>query len=155
MGGVWASTNYMVIRGLQQYGYYDLANEIARCAVENVVKVFEKTGTLWENYAPETAAQGKPAKDKFVGWSGLFPITMLFEGIFGIEADALHDRVVWRITCKEKHGVKRYPLSSGVADLSCVFVDGKPVVTVDAPFHAEADVFYQGKYLYTATSKKQ
>ena len=153
LGGVWAPTNYMVIRGLQTYGYYDMANEIAACCLKNVVEVYKKTGTLWENYAPETVSQGKPAKPKFVGWSGLFPITILFEGVFGIEADALRDRVVWRVTQTETHGVKKYPLASGTATLLCTFENGKPVVTVDAPFHAEADVWYQGKFLYTAKSK--
>ncbi len=154
LGGVWAPTNYMVMRGLQAYGYFDLANEIAKCSLSNVVDVFNRTGTLWENYAPEKASQGNPAKPKFVGWSGLFPITTLFEGIFGLEADALHNRLTWRISCAEKHGVMRYPLSAGTADLLCIFEDGAPVVTVSAPFHAEVDVYYQGQFLYTAKSKK-
>lgn len=153
LGGVWAPTNYMVIRGLQRYGYHEMANEIARCSLKNVVDVYKKTGTLWENYSPEKASQGSPAKKDFVGWSGLFPITILFEGVFGIEADAQNDRVTWRISCKEKHGIRRYPLSSGVADLECEFVGGSPVVTISAPFRAEVDVYYQNKFLYTASSK--
>ncbi len=153
LGGVWAPTNYMVIRGLQAYGYHEMANEIARCCVENVVSVFKNTGTLWENYAPESAAKGDPAKSKFVGWSGLFPITILLEGIFGIEADALHDRATWRISCKETHGVRRYPLASGTADLICTFENDKPVVKINATFPAEVDVYYKGEFLYTAKNQ--
>ena len=154
LGGVWAPTNYMVIRGLQAYGYYDLAEDIARCSLKNVVEVFKNTGTLWENYAPEKVSQGNPAKPKFVGWSGLFPITFLFEGVFGLEADALRNKIIWRVTCEEPHGVKRYPLSSGTADIACRMENGKPVVTVSAPFHAEVEVYYKGEFLYTVTSDK-
>ena len=153
LGGVWAPTNYMVIRGLQANGYYDLANEIACCSLDNVVRTFKDTGTLWENYAPETSAQGRPAKPKFVGWSGLFPITILFEGVFGIDADALHDRVTWRVTDIGDHGIYRYPLHSGVADLKCTFEGGRPMVTISAPFHAEVDVYYKGEFLYTVSTE--
>ena len=152
LGGVWAPTNYMVIRGLQAYGYHQMAHDIALCALTNVVAVFNKTGTLWENYSPEHTSQGRPAKPKFVGWSGLFPITMLFEGVFGISADAQNNRVIWHVSLGEDHGIKQYPLSAGNADLCCTFSDGKPVVTITAPFHAEADVYFNGEYLYTAKS---
>ena len=73
LGGVWPPTNYMILRGLGRAGYNDLAHEISREDLDNVVRVYKDTGTLWENYAPERAAQGNRAKDDFVGWSGLAP----------------------------------------------------------------------------------
>ncbi len=84
LGGVWPPTNYMVLRGLDRAGYNDLAHEISREDLDNVVRVYKDTGTLWENYAPERAAQGNRAKDDFVGWSGLAPIAGLFEYVFGL-----------------------------------------------------------------------
>lgn len=62
LSGVWTPTNYMVLRGLTRHGQGDLAYEIAGNHVENVAQVFTDTGTLWENYAPERAAPGKPAR---------------------------------------------------------------------------------------------
>ena len=46
-------TNYMVLKGLEHVGKYDLAAEIAYNHYQNFLKVFIKDGTFYENYAPE------------------------------------------------------------------------------------------------------
>jgi hypothetical protein len=120
LGGVWPPTNYMILRGLDRTGYQDLAHEISREDLDNVVKVFQETGTLWENYAPERAAQGNRAKDDFVGWSGLAPVAGLFEYVFGLRADAPAGRLLWDVRLLENHGIRGYPFGGdGVLDLSC------------------------------------
>jgi glycogen debranching enzyme len=120
LGSVWPPTNYMVLRGLDRAGYHDLAHEISREDLDNVVKVFEETGTLWENYAPERAASGNRAKDDFVGWSGLAPVAGLFEYVMGLRADAPKGRLQWDVRLLERHGVNGYPFGrEGVLDLSC------------------------------------
>jgi hypothetical protein len=120
LGGVWPPTNYMILRGLDRAGYQDLAHEISREDLDHVVRVFAETGTLWENYAPERAAPGNRAKDDFVGWSGLAPVAGLFEYVFGLRADAPHDRLLWDVRLLESHGVHGYPFGRyGVLDLSC------------------------------------
>lgn len=119
-GGVWAPTNYMVLRGLTQAGYHELAHEIGVNHLENVVRVFEQTGTLWENYAPELATQGNVAKDEFVGWTGLPPVAVLFEYVFGLRPDVPAGRIVWDVRLIEAHGVRRYPYGEkGLLDLYC------------------------------------
>lgn len=70
-GSVWAPTNYMVLKGLEKYGYNDLAYDIAETSLNNVVKTYNKTSTLWENYSPEEASRGSSSGGSFVGWSGL------------------------------------------------------------------------------------
>ena len=87
-GSVWAPTTYMVLRGLTAIGRDALAHEIGRNHLDNVVAVFEKTGTVHENYAPESAAPGTPSKRDFVGWTGLPPIAVLLEYVFGLRPDA-------------------------------------------------------------------
>src|SRR5208337_822368 len=67
-GSVWAPTETMVIRGLENSGYDDLAREIALKHLDLVARVYEKTGTIWENYSPDAIQQGMPAKADFVGW---------------------------------------------------------------------------------------
>jgi hypothetical protein len=120
LGGVWPPTNYMILRGLDRAGYQDLAHEISREDLDNVVEVFQQTGTLWENYAPERAAQGNRAKDDFVGWSGLAPIAGLFEYVFGLRANAPAARLLWDVRLLENHGINGYPFGrNGVLDLSC------------------------------------
>jgi hypothetical protein len=120
LGGVWPPTNYMVLRGLDRAGYNKLAHEISREDLAHVVGVFQHTGTLWENYAPERAAQGNRAKADFVGWSGLAPIAGLFEYVMGLRADAPSGRLLWDVRLLESHGVRAYPFGrDGVLDLSC------------------------------------
>jgi hypothetical protein len=120
LGGVWPPTNYMILRGLDMARYHDLAHEISCEDLDHVVRVFEETGTLWENYAPEQTAPGNRAKDDFVGWGGLAPVAGLFEYVFGLRADAPNDRLLWDVRLLESHGVRGYPFSGhGVLDLSC------------------------------------
>ena len=80
--------------------------------------MYEKTGTLWENYSPEYAAQGA-AKADFVGWTGLAPINILFEYVFGIQTDMQEKKIVWRVNCKEKHGIENYPFGDYTVSLMC------------------------------------
>ena len=120
-GGVWPPTNYMVLRGLSQCGDLDLAHEIGMNHHEQVVKVFEDTGTVWENYAPETCRQGNQAKKDFVGWSGLAPVAVLFETVFGLNPNVPEQRLVWDVRLLEEHGVTRYPFGmEGLLDLHCL-----------------------------------
>lgn len=119
-GAIWPPTNYMILRGLTKCGFDDMAYAIAGNHHENVLKVFQATGTVWENYAPESAAPGKPAKSDFVGWSGLGPVAVLFEYIFGLRPDVPDQKIVWDVRLKEAHSVKRYPFGSdGLLDFSC------------------------------------
>jgi glycogen debranching enzyme len=115
LGGVWAPTNYMVLRGLTAIGEHALAHDIGLNHLHNVVKVFEATGTLWENYAPESAAHGEPARGDFVGWTGLSPIAILLEAVFGLRANVIRNELVWDIRLLEEHGVDRYPFGPEAA----------------------------------------
>lgn len=147
-GGVWAPTTTMVLRGLEKNGAHELAYEIACNTLDQVVQVFEKTGTLWENYAPEHCAPGNPAKPDFVGWTGLIPIAALFESVFGIQALPLHHKLIWRLHRKEKHGILRYPFGQGVLDLVCEARDAEeeePVITVRCDFPIDIEVIWNDK----------
>lgn len=119
-GGVWAPANYMILRGLSELGEDDLAHEIAVNHHRCVVDVFKETGTLWEDYAPEKTAPGVPARPDFVGWSGLPPIAVLFEYVFGLRPNLPKRELLWDVRLLEEHGVARYPFgSNGVLDLHC------------------------------------
>lgn len=120
LGGVWSPTNYMVLRGLTQRGYDDLAYRIAGKHVDFVAQVFEETGTLWENYAPEHAQPGIPAKPNFVGWTGISAITIPLEYLIGVRPMERNAGLMWDIRLTEKHGVLRYPFGqSNHVDLIC------------------------------------
>ncbi len=111
-GGVWASTNYVALRGLRTAGQHRLAHEVAKNHLQNVYEVFRRTDSFWENYAPERPAPGEPARRDFVGWTGLTPIAVLLENIIGLTVDWPQRRVVWdrRLDTTGQYGVLNYPL---------------------------------------------
>lgn len=131
-GGVWPQTNYMVLMGLDRIGYDDLAYDIAVNHVHNVTEVFRKTGQVYENYAPESASPGEPAKAGYVGWAGLGPISVLFEYVFGIRVDALKNTVDWTVRRLERHGILRLCVGDAAVDLICderVCDNDEPIIT--------------------------
>lgn len=145
-GSVWAPTNYMVLKGLDRHGYQKLTYDIACSNIEHVVEVYGKTGTLWENYAPEKAEKGSIARDKFVGWSGLFPISIMYEYVFGIRPYAQDNKIVWYVNRTERHGVERYPLGSNIIDLICEkrsSCDEKPRITVKSDTPVTVEVHWE------------
>lgn len=146
-GGVWAPTNYMVLRGLSFNGYDDLAFEIGLNHLSNVVKIFNETGTVWENYSPEKLKPGY-AKPDFVGWSGLGPVAVLFEYVFGLRAIVPSNTLVWRIKLLEAHGVERYPFGKdGILHLGCAARESeeeKPQVEITSSFHLKVVIKWKG-----------
>jgi glycogen debranching enzyme len=149
LGGVWPPTNYMILRGLDRAGYNDLAHEISREDLDHVVGVFEQTGTLWENYAPERTAPGNRAKGDFVGWSGLAPVAGLFEYVMGLRADPPSGLLLWDVRLLESHGIRDYPFGrEGVLDLSCEArnsVEEEPEIRVHSTVPLELVIRWEGR----------
>ena len=113
-GGVWAPTSYMVLKGLDTYGRYTLSHKIGMNYLQSVVSVFNDTGTVFENYAPMLGTDGKPRQGSvshadFVGWTGVVPISVLFEYVFGIKPDAANNTIRWNIDLTDRFGVENYP----------------------------------------------
>ncbi len=148
-GGVWPPTNYLLLRGLTLLGRDPLAHEIARNHLDNVLSVFQQTGTLHENYAPETAAPGQPARRDFVGWSALPPVAVLLEYVFGLRPDAPARRLVWDLRLLEAHGVGRYPFGPATSvDLRCearLSADERPRIRAQASAPLELEVRWAGR----------
>ena len=78
-GSSWPPTTYMVLAGLRHVGRESLAREIAERYVAAVLQVFEDTGTLWENLAPDAQRPGEPAQRDFCGWAGLGSVAIPHE----------------------------------------------------------------------------
>jgi neutral trehalase len=85
-GPVWINTSYMVILGLEQYGFREEAAQIAFRTVDWVYKNRAATGEFWEFFDPEQVGidrlhrKTRPKKvgtmddkprPRFVGWTGL------------------------------------------------------------------------------------
>jgi len=148
LGGVWPPTNYMVMRGLDLAGKGALAHEIALNHLENVVEVFRKTGTVWENYAPEEPGPGDPASGDFVGWGGVGPVAVFLEYVLGLRQHGRASRLLWDVRLLEEHGVRRYPFGrDGLVDLRCASrasAGDKPRVEISSSVPLELIVRWQG-----------
>ena len=136
----------MVIWGLSECGREKLAHEIALNHYENMMEVYRKTSTFFENYAPESANPGNPAKGDFVGWAGIIPITVLIEYVLGIQVHAEKNEIIWYVNNLERHGIKRIPVGrDAYADLICGArsdANEKPNITVKSDKKIKITVIY-------------
>lgn len=131
-GAVWAPTTYQTIKGLQRQGYDSLAHVIAKNHIENIEQVYQKDGTIYENYHQESVAKGVHARRDFVGWSGLGPIACLIENVIGLRVDAPNNQITWDLRLKERHGL--HGLILGKDLVSLVYDNGEILVETEAPF---------------------
>jgi len=145
-GGVWAPTNYMLLKGLSENGFDELSYSIADKYLKAVVEVYNKDKTLWENYAPEYSSKGTLAKPNFVGWTGLVPISIFFEYVIGIKADFDNNKIVWNINKLERHGIKNYPFGNdNVLDLVCEErkdVTDEPQISIKSTKPVEVEIIW-------------
>jgi len=135
LGSVWAPTNTMVIRGLEASGYGSLARDIGQNHLDQVARVFEKTGTIWENYMPDTAKPGQPAKPDFAGWSALGPILYLLEFQIGLQPNAVSNELRWALAPNTRHGCERFRFNGHVTTLIAAPIQdrsGAYLVTVES-----------------------
>jgi hypothetical protein len=142
-GAVWPSTNTMVIRGLQRYGYDALAREIAMKHVHAVAEICATTGTIWENYAPDSVAPGRhvdgaPVVRDMVGWSGIGPILYFLEFGVGLKPDAASNTLRWEIRSPMRSGCERFRFNGHVISLVAAPLPGEKrtriTVNTDGPF---------------------
>ena len=83
-----------------------------------------------------------------MGWSGLFPINILFEYVFGIHPNAKEEKIVWDVRLTQEHGVKNYPLGDLSVDLICHERENEsdePIVTALCEKPIEIEIRYGDK----------
>jgi Trehalase len=147
LGGVWAPTNYMVLRGLTERGMEDLAQQIAENHYFNVIESFDNTGAVWEHHAPDKPSEGR-GRSNFVGWTGITPIAVLFEYLLGLRYDSRTNRLTWKLRRTDEQGVARYPFGAeGMVDLKVearTAVGERPRVSVTANQPLEVELIWHG-----------
>jgi hypothetical protein len=112
----------MVMRGLERYGFDELAHDMALRHIRLVADVYQETGTIWENYAPDFQEPGKhvngrPVVRDFVGWSGIGPILYLLEEAIGLRVNAPANRLEWTLRSSRRCGCERFRFAGHVASL--------------------------------------
>jgi neutral trehalase len=131
-GAVWAPTNYAIIKGLEACGAEAFATEATVKYLAGMNTVFQKRGTVFENYMPEKI-EPSSGKGDFVGWTGLGPITLLIENVLGFRPDGVRNRLAWRLARTDRHGIRKLRFGQITTD---VIYDGNGTinVTADKPY---------------------
>lgn len=146
--GIWCVANYMTLRGLTVSGFDSLAHEIAMNHIDRIVHRFKETGTIWENYAPEPNIVPRNCRPNFVGFSGVSPISILFENVFGIQPYVPGNQIVWDVRLIEKHGIKQYPFGpEGIVNMTCEkrkCLTEEPVINVSSNIPLTVKVKWEG-----------
>lgn len=125
---------------------HELAREIALNDMEVTGRVFGRTGTLWENYAPDSDAPGTPAKGDFVGWTGITPILFFLEYVIGLRPDATTNTLTWNLQGESRVGCERYRFNEHLVSLQAV-----PTGTGDGGF--EVTVVADGEFTLRVTAR--
>lgn len=119
LGGVWAPTNYVIIKGLEKYGYSELARKASLNYIDAIYRVYSCTGTFWENYMPDYYAPGQRSKPDFVGWTGIGPIALLIENVLGFNLNAVDQTLTWHITRTDRHGIENLRMGENTISAIC------------------------------------
>jgi len=122
LGSVYPAFNFMVIKGLEKYGKYELARE---CAIRHLYYVLDglmpnesskQAGDLWEAYLPnkegKAVQKGKPAfpRKRYLLTAGLSTIALMIENIIGLSISLPRKTVDWIIPNLEIMGIEKLSL---------------------------------------------
>jgi len=131
-GAVWAPTNYAIIKGLEACSEEAFATEATEKYLAGMNTVFQKRGTVFENYMPEKI-EPSSGKGDFVGWTGCGPIVLLIENVLGFRPDGARNRLHWRLARTDRHGIRKLRFGQITTD---VIYDGngQVSVTTDKPY---------------------
>lgn len=149
-GSVWAPTNALVISGLEKHGFHKLAKDIAINHLDVIAKVYQDTGTIWENYPPDEVSSGDSDNKDFVGWSGLGPILNLIQYAVGLFPEKNTDEVVlrWEISHRLVKdgtlGCRQYWFAGKTADFEAKDLGEKLEVSIHTNDCFKLNLIYQG-----------
>ncbi|MEI7441594.1 MAG: trehalase family glycosidase, partial [bacterium] len=171
-GSVWAPTNYMTIKGLEQYNEPELAYEASVNYLDLMTRVYKSNidpkritaldridgflHTLWECYAPESDEPCSPGADKsysranFVGWSGLGPVALLIENVVGLKLKGLSNEIEWNLREPTRIGMENLYFGKNLSRVSLVAEVEKNstrIVRVQSETSFKLKINYKGKVL--------
>ncbi len=121
-GSVWVPLVHMTAKALEEYGMFELAEEVSRKLLCHMTDTFRSylPSSIWECYKPNRPepalnSKGKLCRADFCGWSALGPISLLIENIIGISAAG--STVTWRISSEKRHGIRNLRIGGNRIDL--------------------------------------
>ena len=113
-GGVWIPMAYMGTKALEEYGFYALADTLARRTLMQQLRTYQHYSphTIWETYSPSadlpSTEWGHRVRQDFCGWSALGPISLFIENVLGFrEVNALTRTIRWDLNKQQgRQGIR-------------------------------------------------
>ena len=126
-GSVVPPFNYMVIKGLEKYGKYDMAREFALRHLYYVLDGLHPeesaTGSLYEAYAPQregparwNGKRGFP-RQRLMAYNALSTVTLMIENVVGLFISLPRKTVDWRIPVMEIMGIENLLLKRNLISI--------------------------------------
>lgn len=118
-GSVYPHLSFIVIKGLEKYGRYDLARECSIRLLYNILDTFHpegnKKGSLWEAYkpgkdGPAVMPEGTENRPLYLCFTALATITLMIENIVGLYISLPRKTVDWIVPTLELMGIEELPL---------------------------------------------
>jgi hypothetical protein len=144
LGSTWAPTNYATVQGFARAGRLDLARETTVRHLQCMCEVFDQTGRIWENYAPDASRPGSLSGAPYC-WSALGPIALLLEVLVGVEPDALSRRIRWQVPDLPGTGVSNYPLGPATVSLVRSAAEAGRLVEIHSDLPFTLELVHQGR----------
>lgn len=124
-GSVYPAFNFMVIKGLEKYGNYELARE---CSIRHLYFVLEgmmpnenkEPGDLWEAYLPNKEGKASCQEDenfprkRYLITAGLSTIALMIENVIGLSISLPRKTVDWIIPNLEIMGIEKLSLKKNL-----------------------------------------
>ena len=128
-GSVYPAFTYMVIKGLERYGKYELAREFALRHLYFVLDGLHpengRRGTLWEAYLPMREGPArwpgvrKFPRSKYLPGGALATVTMMIENVVGLNISLPRKTVEWTISTRELMGIENLALRRNTVSILC------------------------------------
>jgi len=126
-GSVFPFLTYMIIKGLEKYGKFELARE---CSIKHLYFVLEglhtekgMKGTLWEAYAPSReGAASWPGNTQFprplfLPYAALSTVALMIENVLGLYISLPRKTVDWIIPSLEIMGIEDLALKRNMISI--------------------------------------
>lgn len=142
-GSFWGPTSYQYIKGLEEYGYDEIALEESIRHMTSILGVWQaglasgvsaETNPLWENYSSEYLKRGSNSNPDY-GWIGTVSVGVMIEDILGFKPHAAENTVNWSIRLTEEHGIDdlRY-IHNGVENIVSFMAEKRESATDPVTF---------------------
>lgn len=124
-GGVWIPMAYMGTKALEEYGFYALADTLARRTLMQQLRTYQQYSphTIWETYSPSadlpSTEWGHRVRPDFCGWSALGPISLFIENVLGFrEVNALTHTIRWDLNKQQGlQGIRKLRFADTICTL--------------------------------------